>query len=197
MLQLLLPRTDLPDEILDPNIPIFFLIGPCRGSHKDRRLRLTKLLVERCGPCLVVDPDWYAEDYELRRFQVKGIEDSFPDQTLWERRWIEKASEKHPKGCVIAWLSPEDAENPRTDGDAYGTDTYGEIAEFRGRMMERKGLRFVMGAETGFKRLHVIRRNFAKALPDFKIHSSMEEAVEQAALFCQLPAPNWDTCSAP
>jgi hypothetical protein len=114
---------------------------------------------------------------------MRGEENRFERQTDWERHYLEQAAEKWPAGCIIFWLAEQ--KEPRQDGGPYARDTYGEIGEWRGRMMRAPHLRVVVGAEKEFPGLSQIKRNFELALPDLKIYDTMEEVVERAAFFAE------------
>jgi hypothetical protein len=130
--------------------------------------------------CLVVCPCRYELDDDIRReHAVPFKEGVFERQTDWEGYYLEHASQK---GCIIFWLACEDKENPRTDGEPYGRDTYGELAGYGwGRFKYEPNIHVVVGAEPGYHGLSVIKRNFSNKFGgDFPIYSTMEETVKAA-----------------
>lgn len=173
-----------------PKLPMFFLAGPILGGG-DWQSTMSELLMKRFGSLIVVNPSRYDRshphykycDYLVNETKYSKQHDDhrFERQTDWERHYLERAAEKRHTGCIIFWLA--DQKEPRTDGTPYGTDTAGEVAEWRGRMMYDRTLRVVIGAEKKFPGLSQIKRNFELALPDFKIYDTMEEVVERAAFF--------------
>jgi hypothetical protein len=67
------------------------------------------------------------------------------------------------------------------DGQPYARDSYGEIGEWRGRMMYDRTAHFVIGAEAQFPGLNVISQNFRSAIGElFMVHSSLAETVGEA-----------------
>lgn len=86
------------------------------------------------------------------------------------------------KGCLLFWLPCESKENPRNDGEPYARDTYGELGEWRGRLMYAGQQRVVVGVEPGFYGLSQIERNFQLAMQfPFPIHNSLEQTVTAVA----------------
>jgi hypothetical protein len=178
---LLLPKSH-PDLKEFRNLPLFFLAGPILGADDWHRL-LTELLIEKTGGnCIVVNPHRdYDEAHPHYRYALWENRDTFASQTSWERRYIARAANLWPTGCLIFWLASESVDNPRDDGKPFAMDTRGEIGEIRGRMMFDRSLRVVMGAEPDFCGLETIIKNNEEAVPDLlPIHSTMEEVVSQA-----------------
>ncbi|MDE2213128.1 MAG: hypothetical protein KGJ34_01155 [Patescibacteria group bacterium] len=164
-------------------MPLFFLAGPTEGGGNWHQ-RMLKLLAERVGDCIVVDPSCYPSGHPLERQKMKGREGMFPRQTDWERYYLHTAAEKWTAGCIIFWLPEESADEPRTDGKPYTMNTSDAIGEWRGRLMFNRCLRVVVGAEPNFPGLSQIARNFEMALGnEFKLYDSMEGVVERAAYF--------------
>lgn len=157
--------------------PVFFLAGPIKGGG-DWQAECYAEIARQCEKCYVVSPRRYSEEHPLFRFRQTGIENSFERQTLWERCYLDIAS---TAGCIIFWLPAESTVNPRTDGQPYARDTYGELGEWRGRLMADRNLRLVIGAESEFSGLDVIRRNYQAAIGQtFPIYSTLAETVRAA-----------------
>ena len=143
---------------------------------------MSELLTEYVGDCIIVNPSRYGREHRYHAQRLNGTGNAFQRQTDWERHFLKLAAEKWSTGCIIFWLQAEHKGNPRKDGQPYARDTYGEIGEWRGRMMYPKDLRVAMGAEPEFPGLSQIARNFELALGSgFEIRRTMEEVVERAA----------------
>jgi hypothetical protein len=180
-MRLILPKTQ-PALEGHKDLPMFFLAGPIRGGG-DWHASMSRLLMGRFGRPIVVNPSRYDQNHPHAEYRMRGEENRFERQTDWERHYLEQAAEKWPAGCIIFWLAEQ--KEPRQDGGPYARDTYGEIGEWRGRMMRAPHLRVVVGAEKEFPGLSQIKRNFELALPDLKIYDTMEEVVERAAFFAE------------
>ena len=189
--RILLPKTKLREtdsrgHRRRSGFPLFFLAGPILGGG-DWHSRMTEMLAERVGVCFIVNPSRYTPDHPHYQYKLPGEEDAFPNQTLWERYYIEEAATgmRGSHGCLIFWLATESKESPRTDGKPYAMDTRGEIGEWRGRFMHyerlRLPVRIVMGADPDFPGLRTIQRNNDAATRCLPIHQSMEAVVEKAA----------------
>lgn len=181
-MRLILPKTvaNVQDYL---NLPMFFLAGPIRGGD-DWHHHMTERLMDKFDDLIIVNPSRYDESHPHHKYRIGGTENFHERQTSWERYYLNQAGETWPTGCIIFWLANESARTPR-EGGYYGRETRGEIAEWRGRMMYKRDLRVVVGAEENFPGLSQIRCNFKDALPGFKIHSTMEAVVEQAVEFAK------------
>ena len=176
--RIILPKT-VPNLYAFQHVPLFFLAGPIRGGG-DWQREMTELLGKR-GECVVVNPSRYEPDHPLYQYRLEGSE-HFAHQTAWERFYLHLAAKDWSSGCIIFWLACESKENPRDDGQPYARDTYGELGEWRGRLLHDPKLRVIVGAEPDFPGLAVIRRNFEDAVgSSFRIYDTMEEVVERAA----------------
>ena len=134
----------------------------------------------------VVIPCRYPRNHPLRDYQSIGTtsEGIFERQTDWERHYLDLAV-KVRRGRILFWLGCESKTNPRQDGQPYARDTYGELGEWRGRLIHNveHRRRVLIGAEAEFPGLSVIQRNFHDALGTaFPFYSSMEMVAHQAAL---------------
>lgn len=159
--------------------PFFFLAGPVRGGG-DWQHKFCNLLRGYIPNFTAALPCRYPEDHPLMPFSIHGHMGLFDHQTLWERHYLEIAAEK---GCIVFWLPEESKTDPRNDGDPYGRDSYGEIGEWRGRLMHDHTLRIVIGAELGFPGLKQIRLNQCAATDtQFPIYGTIEETVCAALL---------------
>jgi hypothetical protein len=177
-MRVLLPKTFVPAEELTG--PLFFLAGPIRGGDDWQYQAVLKLKQHLPDFCAVV-PNRYEPDHPLQASAIRGVQDRFERQTSWERYYLEAAGRK---GCILFWLPCESKTRPRTDGSPYARDTYGELGEWRGRMMSDRSLRVVVGAEKTFAGLLVIQKNFEEALesPEYRIFSTLEETVAEAVV---------------
>lgn len=157
-MRMLLPKEGLVCTREMLSLPLFFLAGPVLGGG-DWQAKMARLLEKQFGPCIIVNPCRYTSDHPLYERKLNGLPDHYPNQTLWERHYMEQAAEKWPNGCLIFWLATESQESPRTDGKPYAMDTRGEIGEWRGRFMHNNRLRVVLGGDEHFPGLRTIERN--------------------------------------
>ncbi len=154
----------LPDQLLGGGDWQRDMIGALR-KHNEDFLAVT--------PCRYGETDSIRHDHVS--FYKTGI---YERQTDWERHYLEWAAHK---GCIIFWLGCESKTNPRDDGSPYARDTYGELGEWRGRLMHDPTINLVIGAEQDFPGLSVIHRNFKQSInPGFRIHSTMEDVARAA-----------------
>lgn len=164
------------------SMPLFFLAGPIQGAG-DWQHRMTNMLVNTIGECVIVNPSRYDNTHPTywRRLQGPVIDER---QTDWERYYLRQAASGAHRGCLIFWLPKQVC--AREDGKDYATDSLGEIGEWRGHMMHEPNLRVVIGAEKGFPPLDVMARNFEQALgPDFPIYDSMGATVVAAVAYAR------------
>jgi hypothetical protein len=175
-LKLILPKTLVPDSEIEGGL--FFLAGPIKGGD-DWQKDCCELLEQKVGPDVtIVNPCRYDEDHPLYRYKLDGNENYFSRQTLWERHYLARAS---VSGCILFWCPCQSLTNPRKDNQPYARDTYGELGEWRGRLMNNLNLNVVVGAQTGFPGYSVIQTNFNEALKThFHIYVDLEKAVEAA-----------------
>jgi hypothetical protein len=179
--KIILPKRWL--DINPENDALFFLVGPIKGGDDWQYQAIEKLRqhnFHRKNLCIAV-PCRYNAGHALYDFAVESSgHRTFEHQTPWERIYLELASKSNPGG-IVAWLPRESTYKPRTDGQPYARDTYGELGEWRGRMMSDPSIRFTLGVELGFLGLEVIQRNFDSALNrHFPIYSSLEETIDAA-----------------
>jgi hypothetical protein len=177
----------LPKGFVDPtgpgmkDVPIFFLGGPVRGGG-DWQSKMALMLADLVGgDCLIAIPArWRWEHPLAHRIVPTDRKSDFPRQLNWERYYLNHAG-YHPRpGCIVFWLAVQREPRPIEDGP-YAQDTYGELGEWRGRMMCNPSIRFVAGAEATFPGLSQIQRNFDMALGyDFPIRKTMEETAAAA-----------------
>ena len=166
------------------NHSFYFLAGPGQGGG-DWQREACELIYQTDPHSTVAVPHRYDEEHTLNQyfFEDNSI-DSYLGQTDWERRYLEIAS-LHPKGVIIFWLQSESITSPRTDGLPYAIQTYGELGEWRGRMIGLKSPRIVIGASPAFPGLKHIQQNFNLAFKytfptGFPIFNSLEETVRQS-----------------
>lgn len=178
IMQIVLPKTHVfPNR----ELPFFFLAGPIRGG-KDWQHRMTHLLWQKVGNDIVIaNPSRYTCTHPLYQYRLEGDETFFKRQLPWERHYLAYAGKYAQRGAIVFWLGCESKTNPRTEDLPYARDTYGELGEWRGRMMHDPSLRVLIGAEPDFPGLDVILRCYESALGRFHISDSMEELVERAA----------------
>src|SRR4051812_22479223 len=162
---------------------LFFFLGPIKGGddwQSDGIQELQRYNFQGKNLAIAV-PCRYKAGHPLYRFAVESNETkTFENQTPWERIYLALASKSNPGG-IIAWFPRESDTDPRHDGSPYGRDSYGEVGEWRGRMMADPSIRFTLGAEPGFPGRDVMKRNFDEALHmNFPIYSSLEETIDAA-----------------
>jgi hypothetical protein len=156
----------------------FFLLGPIKGGGDWQYQCCLELNKKLQQPFYVAVPCLWTPEHPLYSYRIRGDENHFQRQLEWERFHLVGAARF---GCIIVWLPCEDKQNPRTDGQPYARDSYGEIGEWRGRLMYDRTTRFVIGAQEGFPGLDVISRNFKWAISEsFKIYSTLEDTVMEA-----------------
>lgn len=154
-------------------------MGPIRGGGDWQRRACEILQSNLTEEFFVATPCRWGPEHPLYHDNAGGHE-TFSRQLPWERYYLDLAARNSPRGCVICWLPEESKTDPRKDGP-YARDTYGELGEFRGRMMCDKKARFVLGAEPGFPGLDVIVRNFEGALKvGLYVSPNLEETVTRA-----------------
>jgi len=173
-MHVILPKTFVqPESIIGP---LFFFMGPVRGGEDWQHLCYRKILA-KINHFTAVIPIPYLDDHPLRSVQLAGDGKYFERQLPWERYYLEAAA---IRGCILTWLPKESATEPRVRGP-YAQDTYGELGEWRGRLMANPDLRIVIGSQEEFPGLDTIRRNYTLALKrDFPFHSSLDEVVDAA-----------------
>ena len=157
--------------------PVFFFAGPVKGGD-DWQAKACDCMRVYLSEFYAVLPCRYPKQHPLRQYEVVDKEDHFERQALWERHYLELAARR---GCIIFWLPCESKIDSRDDAGPYARDTYGELGEWRGRMMVDDKLKVVVGAEEDFPGLRTIKCNFDAALGgNFTIYSSMEDTVKAA-----------------
>jgi hypothetical protein len=156
--------------------PLFFLAGPVRGGG-DWQAECCAEISKHFTNFYAVLPCPYEMSHPLQAFKVAGKQNFFDRQLPWERYYLGLAA---THGCLLFWLPAESKINPRLDGP-YAQDTYGELGEWRGRLMYEPTLRIVIGAEPNFPGLSQIQRNFNQATgTDFPIYNTLEKTVAMA-----------------
>jgi hypothetical protein len=178
-MQLILPKTLVAAADIDG--PLIFLAGPIKGGGEWQE-SACHLIWERRPKTTIAVPRRWEPTHSLSRYSQGGDSTIFSRQTPWERHYLELASRR---GCVLFWLPSESRLNPRGDGQPYARDTYGELGEWRGRLVADPSLRVIVGAEPDFPGLDVIQRNFDCALrKPFTIHPTLEQTVEATINRC-------------
>ncbi len=173
-------RILLPKTLCDVDFnygPLFFLAGPVRGGDEGQAIAAWEI-AKHLTRFYAALPCRYDSGHALMGHKVPGRDDYFEHQQSWERHYLALAA---TKGCVMFWLPCESKVNPRQGSGPYARDSYGELGEWRGRMMHDKNLRVVVGAEKNFHGLSQIKRNFDEALDlDFPIYPTLKETVAAA-----------------
>ncbi len=188
-INLILPKHKVPKAIQGEQ-RLYFLAGPIRGAI-DWHQKAIRILSKKDPGCYIVCPSRYGTDHKLYKHSLKGValkKNEFPNQTMWERYYLKKAS---MHGSILFWLPLEDTDNPRKDEDGpYAQDSFGEL----GRWSAIDALKYpgkaskyhtmmVIGAEKGFYGLSVIKKNLdADYGYPFPIHETLEATVEAAIL---------------
>jgi hypothetical protein len=172
---------------------LYFLAGPIRGAG-DWQKEAIKMIAAKDKNCYIVCPCRYDENHELYKYSLapklgkKNLE-KFPNQTMWERYYLELASYY---GAIVFWLPLESKTNPRAKEDGpYARDTMGEIGRWsirhsyglglkiKGR--NKKRVNFIIGAEEEFPGLKVIMKNLnADHGKKFKINNTLNSTINSA-----------------
>lgn len=151
----------LPKHYVDARelskLPFFYLIGPVLGGG-DWQVQMFLELWKIVGECFVAIPCRWDKSHQLR-VHFAGKTGPYKRQLEWEQCYIQLALTRK-RSCSVCWLAEESLAHRRLDGNPYGRDTYGEPGYFRGLLRYDRGLKIVIGAESGFPGLDVIRRNF-------------------------------------
>jgi hypothetical protein len=181
-MKIITPKFAYPASLI--NSPLFFLAGPVQGGD-DWQADCAFMLLDKLGDCHVAVPRSYSADHPLMPYIVSKMDGTFPRQLAWERNFLNLAGDPQwqKKGCILFWCPLESDMNPRPRlNGPYAQDTYGEIGEWRGRMMENETLRRVaLGMADGFPGRDVIHRNYCAALTtDFPVYETLEETVDAA-----------------
>lgn len=178
-MRLILPKTLANSEAT--GMPLFFLAGPIRGGGDWQHQACLELQKRFSSEFCVASPCRYTEQHPLWQYRADGIETRFNRQLDWERHYLYKAALGSYQGCILFWLPCESRAQPHPGPEPYAMDTRGELGEWRGRMMQNKNIRLVIGAEEGFLGLSQIRRNFNEALEcEFPIYETLEQTIDAA-----------------
>ena len=205
-INLILPKMGVEIDFNEGN-RLYFLGGPIQGGGDWQSIAIDML--SKLDPnCYIACPCRYSTDHWLFKHPIhlicekskQGLE--FPNQTLWERYYLERASYY---GAIIMWLPCEDEANPRADGSPYAQDTYGELGSWRvkaanppafsferGRMRRHfHRVNLVIGAESNFPGLKTIQKNFNDEFKrEYIIYSSLKETVENAVALAKRNIPS-------
>jgi hypothetical protein len=186
MVKVILPKFFINGKD-DENTLVFFLAGPVLGGG-DWQYEAFKEFSKRIHPdvlAYIIIPCRYDALHPFRNGKHSQIAIHWHDecitrQTVWERQYLNRASEPR-RGCVLFWLPCESKIEPRNDHNPYARDTYGELGEWRGRLMANPNLSVVVGAEEKFPGLSVISCNFNRALGrEFPIYPTLADTVDAA-----------------
>lgn len=204
-INLILPKMGFEIDFNEGN-RLYFLSGPISGGGEWQTMAI-KMISELDPGCYVACPHGYDTSHWIFKTHVHfAVENKdnvieFPNQTLWERYHLERASYY---GSIIFWLPCENENNPRKNGP-YAQDTYGELGSWRVKAsnphvfsFERGKMRrhfhrvnLVIGAESGFPGLKTIQKNFdAEFGRPYLIHSTLKETVENAVALAKKNIPN-------
>jgi len=181
---LILPKTFV-DLDRYPRAPLFFIAGPILGGG-DHQHDVCILLGEKVPDCIIATPCRYTAQHPLYKYRMLGDEHHFHRQAAYERYYLERAAKAKQEGrrggAILFNLSCESKTSPRKDGQPYGRDSYGELAEWRGQMMYDKALNVLVAADPHFPGLDQISYNFSAALGyEFPIFGSVDELTDVAA----------------
>lgn len=171
---------------------LYFLAGPIRWAW-DWQTKTIKMLSKKDTNCYIACPCRYDDKHELFNYSLPAtklsngdFELQFENQTMWERYYLEMASNF---GSIIFWLPSQDKENPRKKEDGpYAQDTYGELGRWSIRSAYKlnpyevgRHVNLVVGAEAEFPGLKTIQKNFNDDhKSEYVIYSSLEETIDQA-----------------
>jgi hypothetical protein len=206
-INLILPKVGVEIDFNLEGNRLYFLGGPIQGGGHWQTMAI-KMLAELDPGCYVACPHGYNTDHWLFKSYVQLVcENSknileFPNQTLWERYFLPRASYY---GSIIMWLPCEDETDPRIDGNPYAQDTYGELGSWRvkaanphvfsfekGKMRRHfHRVNLVIGAEPNFPGLKTIQKNFDDEFGrQYLIYSSLKETIENAVALAKKNIPN-------
>lgn len=187
----------LPKNFVDVNFAnkqrLYFLAGPIRGAG-DWQKKAIKMISDKDKNCYIVCPCRYDETHQLYKYSLapklgKKNFEKFPNQTMWERYYLELASYY---GAIVIWLPLESKIEPRQVEDGpYARDTMGEIGRWSirhscGLGLKLKGKRqkkvnLVIGAQEDFPGLKVIIKNLdADHGKKFKINETLKDTINAA-----------------
>jgi hypothetical protein len=172
----------LPKTLVDPASiihPLYFLAGPVQGGGDWQQHACNTLHYRLGDKFTVVVPNRWNQGHPLYQYKMVGDERHFCRQTLWERHYLREAA--FFNGCILFWLPRESKDTPRNDGSPYARDTYGELGEWRGILIDHRTLPVVIGAEEGFPGLSVIKENFKSALREaLPIYDTLDATTDAA-----------------
>ncbi len=185
-MKLILPKTFIEKSVIQS--PLFFLQGPVQGGENWQE-RCCLEITRHLDNFFVVVPCRWGESSRFFSYSIEGRLDVFQRQTAWEHHYLNLACElgKNRKGCIIVWLPVESKKFPRSDGQPYARDTYGEIGRW-GRNCALSGSNFVVGAEPDFPGLSQIKENLRldfNGIVDFPVSVTLEETVKRAVSLIQ------------
>jgi hypothetical protein len=180
-MKLLIPKF-WPDCSAFSNLPFFFIAGPVIGGG-DWQIRMCWAIngLMNRGEFVAAIPCRWKPNHTLSPYFMRG--DMFDGrQTIWERILIQRAIKEALHGCALIYFAKQVELRPAEFG-AYARDSFGEVAELRGRMMHDPTLRVVVGADPEFdpNAISVMKCNFEDALGyDFPIYTSIADTAKAA-----------------
>lgn len=181
----------LPTNKIETNRQrVYFLAGPILGGGNWQQEAIG-LLLKTDPECFVVCPCNYQSEQELQPYIRYGLYEVFPNQTLWERHYLQSAS---VHGCVIFWLPEEDQANPRPkETGPYAQDTYGELGRWSMLNGNKKAnfvspydrkciANVVIGGQRNFPGLRTIEKNLIADHADHgnksvQIYETLEQTI--------------------
>ncbi len=120
-------------------------------------------------------PNQYNSDVHplvLCKAKNTGLDNKFQNMVRWERYYLSYAN------CIIFWLQ-------NGVGEDCATKIHQQLGEYRGRMIYKRNIKIVVGAEKNFHELNWIQESFNEALgfePPYKfhIHNTLVDTIKAA-----------------
>lgn len=181
-----------PDDVL------IFLAGPVLGggdwqeeffhilcsqtawtaSFREKMLPRLKVII----PCRWDKDHKFATNFP-EVFEISRTGDKFTDsQTVWEISHL-KEIVCYENGFIVFGLFPESKDNPRSDGNPYARDTYGEIARYTSiANFKHSTGSILVGYDERFPGIDVIKRNLQYFLPEKWNSNNLRDALSPTHL---------------
>lgn len=175
-------RLILPNDRVEINAPLIFLMGPIRGAPQWQDYAI-EVLFDLSNKIYVASPSKDLREEYLDNSIKTGSE--FERQLEWELFYLKRVTDPRKKGCILAWLPAQcdptekivSIDFPRS----YARDTRGELGRWgTGALSYNPNHKIVVGGEYNFDGIDVIKRNFLDAKPDFKFYNTLEETCKEA-----------------
>ena len=183
-MKLILPKTLVNGTQITG--PLVFIAGPIKGGG-DWQEKACDLLAKSIPNAHIAVPCRWGPNHRLYQYKLDSDQnDGFPRQSTWEHYYLKWCCDlnRRKRGCAVLYLPCESKTTPRTDGQPYARDTYGEIARWS-MYAALTGGRIFVGAEEGFPGLSVIIENLRLDVraAEFPIYPTLEKTITTASDF--------------